>query len=198
MSFKVKDHYFNLAKKNNYLARSAFKLEEIDKKYSIINSGSHVLDLGYYPGSWIQYVLQKPKFSGMVTGVDIQEVNEGLAKNPRLNLYQMSIEDICELADIGVDKKFDVVQSDMAPKTTGIKTVDQLRSLSLVELVFYKLPILLKEGGDLVIKVFESQDAQNFFKDQKNQFEKINFLRPKSTRKVSKEYFVICKGYKFP
>jgi 23S rRNA (uridine2552-2'-O)-methyltransferase len=84
----------------------------------------------------------------------------------------------------------------MAPSTTGIQSVDQIRSLNLVESVFGLLPKFLKPGGNFVIKVFDSQDAQNYLKTQKNLFNEFHYLKPKSTRSVSKEFFVIGKNFK--
>jgi 23S rRNA (uridine2552-2'-O)-methyltransferase len=84
----------------------------------------------------------------------------------------------------------------MAPNTTGMRSVDQDRSLNLVEMIFYHLPQFLKPEGNLVVKVFESQKAQDYLKSQKSRFIEYNFLRPKSTRSVSKEYFLIAKGFK--
>ena len=83
----------------------------------------------------------------------------------------------------------------MAPNTTGIKSVDQDRSLQLVEMVFHHLPQFLKNDGNFVIKVFDGHEAQQFLKQQKKLFKKFNFLKPKSTRSVSKEFFVIGQGY---
>ncbi len=196
MSFKVKDHYYKKAKKENFYARSVYKLEEVDAKYSVIEKSDQVLDLGYYPGSWVQYVIQKKGFSGQVRGVDIQEINEKLNLNNNVKLYQKSIHDIQSLEELEVNDLFDVVLSDMAPKTTGVKMVDQLKSLELVEMVFYWLPKFLKIGGNVVVKVFESNDAQEFLRKQRPHFEKMVNFRPQSTRKVSKEFFVIGKGYK--
>jgi 23S rRNA (uridine2552-2'-O)-methyltransferase len=195
MTFKVKDHYYNKAKQENFLARSIYKLEEVDKKYSIIRANDNVLDLGYYPGSWIQYISNQIKPNGKVVGIDIQPINPKLSKLDNVTLFQKDMFDINHLADLAVDSLFDVVVSDMAPKTTGIKSVDQIRSLELVEKVITVLPRFLKPGGNFVIKVFESQDAQDYFKSQKNLFKKISFLRPKSTRSVSKEYFMIGQNY---
>jgi 23S rRNA (uridine2552-2'-O)-methyltransferase len=84
----------------------------------------------------------------------------------------------------------------MAPNTTGIRSVDQDRSLNLVEMVFSLLPKFLKVNGNIVIKVFESNDAQIFLKQQKNRFGEFHYLRPKSVRSVSKEFFVIGKNFK--
>lgn len=197
MSFKVKDHYYKKAKEQNYLARSIFKLEEINKKYSVIHKKDRALDLGYYPGSWTQYLSQLLKKSEVVA-IDIQEIHPKIKALDNVRVYQKDIFNINELADIGQTDPFDVVVSDMAPKTTGVKTVDQLKSLGLVEKVWDILPLFLKVGGNFVIKVFESQEAQDFFKENRKTFGKINFLRPKSTRSVSKEYFAIGLNYKGP
>ena len=195
MSFKVKDHYYSKAKKDKFLARSIYKLEEIDKKHNVIKKGDKVLDLGYYPGSWIQYTSNKVGEKGNVVGIDIQAVNNKLSSLKNVNLFEKDIFEINLLEDIGLEDSFDVVLSDMAPKTTGIKRVDQDRSLALVENVFESLPIFLKEGGNFIIKVFDSQDAQNFLKSKKGLFQSFIFLKPKSTRSVSKEFFVIGKDF---
>lgn len=193
--FKVKDHYYQKAKNENYLARSIYKLEEIDQRFKVIKKGAFVLDLGYYPGSWVQYTAPKVGPEGRVVGIDIQPVNKKLLL-PNLVLFQKDIFDVKGPADLDSDKHFDVVLSDMAPSTTGIKSLDQDRSLMLVEAVFGLLPLTLRPGGHFVIKVFESNDAQTFLKAQKSRFNEFHYLRPKSTRSVSKEFFVIGKGFK--
>ena len=195
MGFKVKDHYFNKAKKDNFLARSVYKLEEIDQKHKVIAKDNSVLDLGYHPGSWIQYSSRKVGENGKVVGIDIRDISKKVAVLPNVTVYQKDINDVQSLEDLGVSEKFDVVVSDMAPNTTGIKSVDQARSLQLVEMVFYHLPNFLKDGGNFVIKVFDSNEAQMFLKDQRKLFKTYKFLKPKSTRSVSKEFFVIGNGF---
>ena len=196
MTFKVKDHYFKKAKQENYFARSIYKLEEIDIKYKVIKKNDIVLDFGYYPGSWIQYTSKKVLPNGKVIGIDIQDVNEKLKALPNVTVFQKDINDLQSIEELGVTDLFDVVVSDMAPSTTGIRSVDQDRSLNLVEMVFYHLPQLLKKNGNFVIKVFDSHNAQVFLKEQKNRFKEFNYLKPKSTRSVSKEFFVIGIGFK--
>lgn len=195
MSFKIKDHYYNKAKSENYLARSIYKLEELDKKFKLIKKGDLVLDLGYFPGSWIQYSSKKVGSSGQVVGIDIQPVNQQIQSLNNVVVFEKDIFSVNQLSDLDVDKPFDSVVSDMAPSTSGIKLNDQMRSLELVEKVIDFLPIALKNGGSFTIKVFESQDAQDFLKKQKKLFKEIHFFRPKSTRSVSKEYFFVGKGY---
>lgn len=190
--FKVKDHYYKKAKKGKFLARSIFKLEEIDKKFDLIRPGMRVLDLGYYPGSWVQYTSKAVGSDGLVLGIDLAPVNEELSALKNIKLLEKDIFDVSP-KELG---KFDLILSDMAPKTSGIKSLDQDRSLVLVEQVFSLVPELLKPQGHLVVKVFESQNAQNFLKENGKSFAKINYLRPKATRSVSKEFFAIAKDYK--
>ena len=195
MSFKVKDHYYKKAKKENFLARSIYKLEEIDDKYKVIKPGQRVLDLGYHPGSWIQYTSRKVGDEGKVVGIDIKHVNKKLLGLRNVVIFEKDIFDVATVADLGESEEFDVVVSDMAPNTTGVRSVDQLRSLNLIEQVFYHLDVFLKDGGNFVIKVFDSQEAQMFLKEQRKRFKEYNYLKPKSTRSVSKEFFVVGKGY---
>ena len=178
------------------MARSIYKLEEIDKKYKILKESDTVVDFGYHPGSWIQYTSQKIGEDGQVVGIDIRPLNKKLMHIKNVKLFEKSIFDVADVSDLEQSDKFDVVLSDMAPNTTGIKSVDQDRSLNLVEMVFHLLPVFLKDGGNLVIKVFDSNQAQQYLKEQKKLFKSFEFLKPKSTRSVSKEFFVIAKGYK--
>jgi 23S rRNA (uridine2552-2'-O)-methyltransferase len=196
MTFKVKDHYYLKAKKDNFLARSVYKLEEIDQRFKILKNGDQVIDLGYHPGSWIQYTADKIGQDGIVIGADIKEINNKLLNLKNVRLFKKDVFTIENMEELGVSDQFSVVLSDMAPSTTGIRSVDQDRSLNLVEMVFSLLPKFLTPGGNLVIKVFESNDAQNFLKAQKNIFSEFHYLRPKSVRSVSKEFFVIGKNFK--
>jgi len=198
MTFKVQDHYFNKAKKENFLARSIYKLEEIDQRFKVIKTGDTVLDLGYHPGSWIQYTSQKVGDKGKIIGIDIKDINTRLSVLKNVQLFQKDIFDVQELSDLGVQAPFNTVLSDMAPNTTGIKSLDQDRSLILIEAIFSLLPKFLGYNGKVVMKVFDSHGAQVFLKDQKKLFNDYRFLKPKSTRSVSKEFFVIGKGYKKP
>lgn len=195
MTFKVQDYYFKKAKKENFLARSIYKLEEIDQKYKVIFKDQRVLDLGYHPGSWIQYTSTKVGPEGRVVGLDIKPVNKKLSTLKNVKVFEMDIFNVTDLEVLGESDLFDVVVSDMAPNTMGVRSVDQQRSLNLIEQVFYHLHVFLKPNGNFVIKVFDGHDAQVFLKSQKGRFKEFHFLKPKSTRSVSKEFFVIGKGF---
>ncbi len=196
MTFKVQDYYFKKAKKENYLARSVYKLEEIDKKFKILKKDNLVLDLGYYPGSWTQYTSKRVGVRGHVVAVDIQDINKSLSNLLNIQVFQKDVFEIRDIKDLNLATKVDVLLSDMAPNTTGIKSVDQARSLDLVVKIFEIMPTFLKKGGNTVVKIFEGPDAQTFLKSQKHLFQKMEYLRPKSTRSVSKEFFVIGIGLK--
>ena len=198
MSFKVKDHYYEKAKKENYLARSIYKLEEVDKKFKVLKKGDFVLDLGYFPGSWTQYACQVVGKSGRVVGSDIKPVNKKLLNIKNIKLFEKDVFNIDSLGELEVEDRFDVLLSDMAPNTTGIRSVDQDRSLALVEKVFEIIPQFLKKNGNMCIKVFDGHQAQVFLKSQKKLFKRYNYLKPKSTRSVSKEFFVVGCGYLGP
>ena len=167
MNFKPKDHYFKKAKKENYLARSVYKLEEIDKRFGIIKKNDRIFDLGCCPGSWVQYCSQKTGESGFVTGIDLMDCHEKTNRFANVRVLKKDIFNVTSLEDLEENIPFDVVLSDMAPRTTGIKTVDQSRSLELIETVFDRLSFLLKKKGHLVAKFFESHDMQVFLKKEK-------------------------------
>ncbi len=198
MTFKVKDYYFKKAKKENYLARSIYKLEEIDERFKILKKGDLVVDLGYHPGSWIQYTSDVIGNEGQVVGLDLKEINQKLFRLKNVSLFKTDFFELKSLEELGLTQKVDVLLSDMAPNTTGVKSVDQARSLNLVEGIFGILPLFLKYNGKMVVKLFESQMAQDFLRKQKSLFNELHFLRPQGTRTVSKEYFAIGLGYKRP
>ena len=151
---KIKDHYFHRAKKDGYAARSVYKIEEIDKKYRIIRTGNKVLDLGSSPGSWLQYASRKVGNSGQVLGVDLQPVKISLASH--VKVIQA---DIFEVKDEDLKIKggqADVILSDMAPKTSGIRTTDVRRSFELNKKVLYLANDILCPEGSLLVKAFQS------------------------------------------
>jgi len=193
MSYKTKDHYFKKAKEGNFAARSVFKLEEIDQKYHIFKAGQRVLDLGAAPGSWSQYVSKRVGLNGFIFGIDLKEIKISLknAKFVVADILETNIQDL-----VGDLKLFDVVMSDMAPQTTGIKFTDQERSLELCEMALETAKAQLKNHGSFICKLFHGESFTQFRGKLKEEFNKVEVLKPKSTRKTSKEIFLICTNYK--
>lgn len=190
MPFRVKDYYFKQAKKRGSLARSVFKLEEIDRRFALLKPGMRVVDLGYFPGSWSSHACRAVGQKGEVIGVDIKPEDGRLGHLVNFKPLQGDI-----LESPPWMGNFDVILSDMAPNTTGIKSLDQDRSLNLVEKVFELLASSLRPGGNLLVKVFDSHKAGEFLREKKPLFRQFIHVRPKATRSASKEFFVVAKHY---
>ena len=188
---KVRDHYFKKAKQDKYPARSVYKLEEIDKKYRFFKNGTKVLDIGCSPGSWSQYMLKKVG-NGSIVGIDIS--NNIRIQDNRFTFIQGDIFEI----DPGFLKKqfktFDIIASDAAPKTTGNKFSDSVQSMNIVSRVFSISENILAPGGAAVAKVFQGEDLKALIEEIKNSFEKVSLFKPKSSRKESREIFIIAQN----
>jgi len=187
MTFNPKDHYYHRAKKEGYLARSAFKLEEIQNKFKIFKKNQRVLDLGYFPGSWSQFASSKIGKEGILIGLDIQEPCE--LSLPNATFFQMDINEL-DWKKLPLTQ-YDLIISDMAPKTTGIKVVDQAQSMQLCEMALWICEERLLKGGNFVVKVFEGPEFQNYQKKSRKIFESVKLFKPKATRSASKEIYLI-------
>jgi len=191
MSYNPKDHYFKKAKEQNFVARSVFKLEEIDQKLKIIKTNQKILDLGASPGSWSQYCSKKIGPQGRILGVDLTSIP---LKLPNATFIQADLRDI-NLDEIfeqnGFTGPFDVVLSDMAPKTTGIRVTDQTRSFELCEIALNVAKQFLKKDGHFVCKLFHSDEFATLRDLMKKEFNRVEIVKPDSTRKISKEIFLI-------
>jgi len=188
---RQKEFYTTLAKKEGFPARSIYKLKEIDEKYRIIKEGNRVLDLGCAPGSWLLYVSQKVGNKGKVIGVDIEEIK--IPKKTNIVFIKRSVFDLKESDFKG---KFEVVVSDLSPKTSGVKFLDSGKSLELAEKSFEIAKSVLLPGGNFVCKIFESESSNAFFKKVKNCFDFAKRFKPKAVIKKSREFYIIGRGFR--
>lgn len=195
MAYNPKDYFFKKAKTENYAARSVFKLQEIDDKFKILKPSYKILDLGAAPGSWSQYASQKVGNNGRILGIDIQPIKLTLPNAVFItaDMRQLNLEEV--MAANGIAPPFDVVLSDMAPKTTGIRVTDQTRSKELCELALATAERFLRPRGHFVCKLFHSEEFEGFRRLLRERFGRVEVLRPKSTRKESKEIFFIALQY---
>jgi 23S rRNA (uridine2552-2'-O)-methyltransferase len=191
MTYNPRDHYFKKAKEQNFAARSVFKLEEIDQKLKLLKPKQKVLDLGASPGSWSQYCSKKIGPEGRILGVDLKPVTAKLSNAVfiQADLRDLNLENI--FIENGFTPPFDLVISDMAPNTTGIRMTDQARSFELCELALNISKKFLKKDGHFVCKLFHSDDFSQLRDLIKEDFEKFDAVKPDSTRKISKEIFLI-------
>lgn len=194
---KVQDHYFKKAKQENYPARSVYKLEEAQKKHRFIKNGDTVLDLGCFPGSWSIYTARAVGPGGLVVGVDLQEMKKiSIAKAAEIIWLCddiMSDEIIAKLQ--GIRKNFRVILSDIAPRTSGNKWVDQQQSLNLARRVLELAISLLSPDGNFYVKVFEGEDFKEFVDSVRKSFKTVKIVKPKSSRSESREVFVLGMGF---
>lgn len=195
---KVQDFYFKRAKKENYPARSVYKLEEAQKKYRFLKKGDGVLDLGCQPGSWSIYAAKTVGPGGLILGVDLQEGKRiALAKAAEIIWFAADIMAADIIGAIQKTRKnFRVILSDIAPRTTGNKWVDQQQSLNLARRVLELSGVLLESGGNLYVKVFEGEDFKEFVDLVRKSFKTVKIIKPKSSRSESREVFVLGMGFK--
>ncbi len=213
MYFNPQDHYFKKAKKQGLVARSAFKLEEIDEKYRIFDKNvKSVMDIGCAPGSWLQYAEEKLYFASSsraskmhpsqsdgqkdpytIIWFDIKDVILDL---PCVYTYNQDIQDTEAVRTIIGEhwiRKFDVIISDMAPNTIGFRDIDAMRSIELLRMTLPLYANFLKEWGKAVIKIFMWPWFDEFVSDFKKVIgsNNVKTFKPKAVRKESKEIYIV-------
>ena len=198
--YKPRDAYFYRAKKEGYPARSVYKLEEIDRKYHLVKKSSRILDLGASPGSWLKYCLKKIGKKEHIVAIDLEEPS--LTLPPQVDFIKgdvltMSLPDLITPSSRRTQSSFfDLVLSDLAPMTSGIKEVDQARSLKLVERAIDIGKEVLKKGGNILVKIFESGEVPHLRKELSSIFYKVILERPQATRKGSSEIYILGLGFR--
>lgn len=223
--YQVQDVWFHKAKAAGYRARSAFKLLQIQEEVEIIKPGMIALDLGCAPGSWLQVLSKLVGENGRILGIDLQEVSRFAQKNittmvgdmtvaethAKIQAYLGSIreegkeiEKVKEEAGIwGLNdnkklktKYFQIITSDVAPKTTGRNDDDQYNSAMLCLEVLKIGERFLAPGGNLVMKIFRGRDLSLVLSQAKKQYKKIQCIKPPACRDRSFEEYVVCQGFK--
>ena len=192
-SWKIKQHrdqFFKKSKTLGYRSRASFKLIELNKKFNFIKSNTNLLDLGSFPGGWSQVAI-KIITSGKIMSVDIREMDP--LKNVEFLKGDITEKDT-KLAIIQYFKSnLDVIISDMAADTTGNKSLDSIRTNQLCADVINFSRDILKPKGVLVTKIFMGEDFLEVKKLAKSIFKKVNFFKPESSRKESKETYLHCE-----
>jgi 23S rRNA (uridine2552-2'-O)-methyltransferase len=190
---RLDDHYSRQARQSGYPARSVYKLEEIDRKYRLFRKGQRVLDLGCAPGSWSLYAARKVGEGGLVLGLDLHLPDY---KKDEPQLFFLLADLLAASPElVRPQGPFDLVLSDLAPATCGRKEVDQARSLALVQVAWTWAEVLLKPGGHFLYKIFQSPEGEDFSRELKKKFNKIELLKPKATRSRSREIFGLGFGF---
>ncbi len=185
-----KDIYVRKSKVDGYRARSAYKLIEINEKFKIFKGGMIVLDIGAAPGSWSQYASKIIK-NGKIISIDLKEMEE----------IKGTIQIKGDFTDPNIQKKIrsytskeiDVVMSDMAVNTTGIKNIDSIQTGELFKEAIIFSKEVISNNGFFISKIFMGETFNEIVALAKKIFKEVRVFKPQSSRKESKENFIICK-----
>lgn len=192
--WQPQDYYFRRAKKEGFPARSVYKLEEVDRRVRLLRPGQRVLDLGCHPGSWLQYCARIVGRRGLVVGVDSRKISVQLL--PQVHFIQADVFELSPADLYHFSKEFDVVLSDLAPATTGIRSVDSDRSSLLFRRALALADDLLVPGAHFLGKIFQGSDFDEIVQELKTKFSKVRGIKPRATRKQSKEIFLVAMDKK--
>ena len=183
------DQFVKKAKQLGYINRAAFKLEEIEQKYKIIEHSREILELGSSPGGWTQVILNY----NSITNITCFDLLDMKMNNQRIAFYR---EDFLKFNFTNLKNKFDLVLSDVAPNTTGHQSTDHLRISQLIYEVINRLEIILKKQGSFIFKIWKGEEEKEIIKMLKKIFDKVEYFKPKSSRQESSEIFIISRGFR--
>jgi 23S rRNA (uridine2552-2'-O)-methyltransferase len=199
MAYDRKDHFHQRAKREGYRSRAAYKLLEIQQSQRLLRPGQRVIDLGCWPGGWLQVAAEVVGRKGRVVGVDLAAIDPPLDNENVIafcaDLTQATVvEELIER----LGGPADVLLSDAAPKLSGIRAADQAREGALLEGVEALLGKLLRKGGTLLIKILEGPDAVLVDRRLRREFESAKTVKPSASRRGSSERYLLGRGYKGP
>lgn len=189
-----RDPYVQKARRDGWRSRAVYKLEQIDEKERFLRPDMVCVDLGSAPGSWSQFVTKKLKGRARIVAVDLLEMDS----LPEVEFVQGDFEDDAtykRLLELVGERGADLVMSDMAPNISGIKGVDQPRSMNLAELALNMARRVLKPGGNFVCKVFQGEGFDAFVVDARSSFERVRVMKPKASRTGSREVYLVARNY---
>jgi len=186
-----KDFFFKKAKASGLRARSAFKIDEIAKRFGVFKKGQAVLDMGAAPGGFMQVILDEVGPKGRVTGVDLEAIRPLGRPNAKTAVLDVLADDF-EARLLALDPgPFDVVVSDLAPKTTGVRATDEARSLRLAGVALDMSRRHGKPGGHFIAKLFMGGDFEAFRDEVRAAYEDVKVVRPEATRGRSIEVYLV-------
>ncbi len=186
-----RDTYVRQSKVDGYRARSAYKLIEIDEKFKIFKGGLTVIDIGAAPGSWSQYASKAVK-NGKIISIDLKEM-EPIDNTTQIIGDFTNNETQEQIKNLLTDKT-DVVMSDMAVNTTGIKNIDSIQTGELCKDAMFFSKEIISKNGFFISKIFMGGSFNEIIQFGKKIFKDVKVFKPKSSRKDSKESFIICKN----
>ena len=194
--YERKDHFHQRAKREGYRSRAAYKLLELDRSQRLLRKGQRVVDLGCWPGGWLQVASEAVGPRGRVVGLDLAAIDPPLENENVIALVGSLAEptDIQAVLD-ALGGPADVLLSDAAPKLSGVKASDRAREEALLEAVEAAVPRLLAPRGALLLKILEGPEAQAIDRRLRRSFARARTVRPEASRRGSSERYLVARGY---
>ena len=187
---RKKDHYYKMAKRDNYRSRAAYKLSQIDRRFDIFNTGDAVIDLGANPGSWSQMALELVGETGIIIALDLKPIESipgvtFIKGDVRSKITKKKVTEL--IPETGIN----VIVSDMAPNISGNYSLDHAKSIELAEMALEYADEFLNKDGHMIVKVFDGDLAGDYFGQIKEKFKVSKRYAPKASRKSSSEIYMI-------
>ncbi len=189
-----KDSYVLRAREAGFRSRAVYKLSEIDQRDHLLKPGMTVIDLGAAPGGWSQYAAKKVAPQGKVFALDILSMEPLPGVEFLLGDFQEESV-LAELLALVDKRRVGLVISDMAPNMSGVRAVDQARSMGLSELALDLAHQVLAPGGALLIKVFQGEGIESLTRELRSGFQRVQVRKPKASRPHSRELYLLARGY---
>ena len=196
MAYQRKDAFYARAKGEGYRSRAAYKLLELAQRFRLIGLGDRVVDLGAWPGGWLQVAAQLVGPQGVVVGVDLQPIDPLPQRAVSTVVGDARSDTVLEEVRRRCGGRVDIVLSDMAPKLSGIRDRDTAQAMVLAESALDIAGRLLGAGGRLVLKIFTAEETAELVKAARASFQSVKLTRPEATRKGSAELYLIGIGYR--
>ncbi len=195
MAYQRKDAFYARAKQAGYRSRAAYKLAELARRYKLIDRGDHVVDLGAWPGGWLQVAAELVGPRGVVVGVDLKAIDAlgGIVTTMVGDARDVAVREQIRARCNG---RIDVVLSDMAPGLSGVRDRDIAQAVELATTAVETAVTFLSPGGDLLVKLFTAPEADALVADIRRRFTSTKLTRPEATRKGSDEIYLVCLGFK--
>jgi 23S rRNA (uridine2552-2'-O)-methyltransferase len=196
MAYQRRDSYYARAKAAGYRSRAAYKLLQLSNRYHVIRPGDHVVDLGAWPGGWLQVAGELAGSHGRVVGVDVQPIDpigplhvSTIVGDVRDGAVEQTVRERC-------GGRVDVLLSDLAPKLSGVRDRDAARASELGDVALEVAQRLLAPGGRLVLKLFAGAEAGALMATARRAFQRVKLTKPEASRKESSEIYLVCQGFR--
>jgi 23S rRNA (uridine2552-2'-O)-methyltransferase len=196
VSYQRKDAHYRRAKAQGFRARSAYKLAELADRHQLLRKGDHVVDLGAWPGGWLQVALERVGPSGRLVGVDLVPIEPLPAGNVACLVGDVRDPRVRDRILDRLGGAADVVLSDVAPKLTGVRDVDEARCAEAFTATMSALPALLRPGGRALVKLFMDAEYREHTARLRTLFDEVTSTRPEASRRGSAELYAIGRGFR--